>query len=351
MAGEANAAFAANDGEGERTLPLRRAYLGDYYAGQCAALGWPFGAEMALVCERFRVVFRCSGADGASSADGGGEGGEGMPAEDAVGGEPQTWHYGLLARWWAEFNQPEPAELAFYRGFVERDGQPALDVGCGTGRLLLPLLREGLDVDGCDLSPDMLAHCRQRAAGDGLEPRLYQQAVHALDLPRTYRTIFMCGVFGIGGQREQDVEGLRRCYRHLAPDGTLVFSHELPYANPAQWTSWLPEERGKLPQAWPETGTRRRAADGDELELRYRQVDLDPLDQRLTIQMRALLWRAGRLVAEEEHTLQETLYFRDELLMLLAQAGFAEVAVFGGYADAPATADDTTLVFVARKDG
>ncbi len=29
---------------------------------------------------------------------------------------PQIWHYGLIARWWAEFNEPDPAELAFYRG-------------------------------------------------------------------------------------------------------------------------------------------------------------------------------------------------------------------------------------------
>ena len=69
--------------------------------------------------------------------------------------QPQTWHYGLVARWWAEFNAPGPDELAFYRGVIERDGQPALDLGCGAGRLLLPLLSAGLDVDGCDISPDM----------------------------------------------------------------------------------------------------------------------------------------------------------------------------------------------------
>jgi SAM-dependent methyltransferase len=67
--------------------------------------------------------------------------------------QPQTWHYGLVAQWWAEFNQPDPQELAFYQSFVEGNGQPALDLACGTGRLLLPLLRAGLDVDGCDLSP------------------------------------------------------------------------------------------------------------------------------------------------------------------------------------------------------
>ena len=143
--------------------------------------------------------------------------------------DPQTWHYGLVARWWAEFNQANPDELAFYRAFVERDGLPALDLACGTGRLLLPLLRAGFDVEGCDVSPDMLALCRQHAARDGLTPRLYEQAMHALELPRAYRTIFICDSFGIGGDRRHDAEALRRCYRHLAPGGTLVFSHDLPY--------------------------------------------------------------------------------------------------------------------------
>ena len=163
--------------------------------------------------------------------------------------EPQTWHHGLVVRWWAEFNVADPAELAFYRAFVERDGQPALDLACGTGRLLLPLLRAGLDVDGCDLSSDMLDLCRRRAASEGLAPRLYAQAMHALDLPRGYRTIFICDSFGLGGRREQDAEALRRCHRQLVPGGTLVFSHFLPYEHAEEWSSWLPQRRQRLPEA------------------------------------------------------------------------------------------------------
>ena len=262
---------------------------------------------------------------------------------------PQTWHYGLVARWWAEFNVASREELAYYRAVIERDGQPALDLACGTGRLLLPLLQAGLDVDGCDLSPDMLDLCRQRAASAGLAPRLSAQAMHALALPRVYRTIYICDSFGLGGQRTQDAEALRRCYGHLAPGGILVFNHHLPYGNAEQWSYWLPEQRRQLPQPWPANGTRRQAANGDEYELRARIVDLDPLEQRLTLQMRAVLWRAGQRVAEEEHTLQENLYFRNEVLLLLAAAGFAEVTVQGGYTAAPATPEQTMLMFVARK--
>jgi 2-polyprenyl-3-methyl-5-hydroxy-6-metoxy-1,4-benzoquinol methylase len=66
---------------------------------------------------------------------------------------PRTWHYGVVARWWAEFNLAGP-EIAHFRQFVEGDGQPALDVACGTGRLLVPYLQAGLDVNGCDISED-----------------------------------------------------------------------------------------------------------------------------------------------------------------------------------------------------
>ena len=41
---------------------------------------------------------------------------------------PKTWHYGLIARWWAEFNTASPGELAYYRSAIETYGQPALDL-------------------------------------------------------------------------------------------------------------------------------------------------------------------------------------------------------------------------------
>ena len=88
-------------------------------------------------------------------------------------------------------------------------------------------------------------------------------------------------------------------------------------------------------------GARGAAASGErrrDRSWRDALVDLDPLEQRLTLQMRAALWREGRLIAQEEHTFQATLYFRNELLLMLAQAGFADVAVRAGYSDAPATA-------------
>jgi SAM-dependent methyltransferase len=141
--------------------------------------------------------------------------------------QPQTWHHGVVAKWWAEFNLEGP-EIAYFQKFIEDDGQPALDVACGTGRLLIPYRRAGLDVDRCDFSPDMLALCRERAEREGVTVDLYAHAMHELDLPRTYKTIVVCGGFGLGGDRAQNYESLRRFYEYLEPGGVLLLDNEVP---------------------------------------------------------------------------------------------------------------------------
>lgn len=249
---------------------------------------------------------------------------------------PQTWHYGLVARWWAEFNVDGP-EIEWFRPFVEA-GQPALDAGCGTGRLLIPYLRAGLDVDGCDVSPDMLALCRERAEREGLsQPNLYAQAMHELELPRLYRAIIVCGGFGIGGRHEQDAEGLRRLYACLEPGGVLLLDKEL-----------LPVA-GLSPRPWREKGDRRSLDDGSELELRVRTAAFDHESRAVTYEIRAFLWRDGELVAEEEGSLKETFYSAEEIEMMLRKAGFVDVEVRGALSDRPPAADDDFVVFIARK--
>ena len=260
---------------------------------------------------------------------------------------PSTWHYGVVARWWAEFNRDGP-EIDYFRAFVER-GQPALDVACGTGRILLPLLKAGLDVDGCDISPDMLALCREAADREGLSPSLYAQAMHELDLPRRYRTILVCGGFGLGATHEQDLEALRRLHAHLEPGGLLVLDNEAPYADTRLWRFWEKEQRARLPEPWPPHRPRRTGSDGAEYELRSRVVDLDPVSQQVTMEMRAAMWRDGALVAEETNVLHMTQYLARELVMMLEGAGFSEIQVRGDYADAPATRDTDFFVFIARK--
>lgn len=261
-----------------------------------------------------------------------------------------TWHHGLIARWWAEFNLPEDREVDYYAAAIARFGQPALDLGCGTGRLLLPLLGRGLDVDGVDVSADMLAYARAAADAAGREATLVAQALHELALPRRYRTIFACGVLGIGGDRALDREALRRVHDHLEPGGAFVLWHEFPYAglDETAWARWLPGRRSALPRPWPDAGERRRTAVGDEIELRTRLADHDPLRSRHTYEIEARLRREGSEVAREAYALHENLYFAPELLLLLELAGFHDVELEAAYEHRPATPDDDTVIAIAR---
>ena len=68
-------------------------------------------------------------------------------------------------------------------------------------RTVFTLLVEGVDIDGCDISADMLVECRRAATAAGHDVRLYAQPMHALDVPRRYRTIYICDSFGLAGSQ------------------------------------------------------------------------------------------------------------------------------------------------------
>jgi hypothetical protein len=195
----------------------------------------------------------------------------------------------------------------------------------------------------------MLSFCREKAAHEGLKPHLYQQALHDLDLPRTYQTIVACGSLGIGVSRQEDLLALQRLFHHLNPGGVLLLDNHHPYTDAHVWSLWQNKAaRHQLPEPWPATLGLTPPEDSD-YALYSRIVAFDPLQQRVTRQMRALLWRDGQRVAEEEYTLSENHYFCNELRQMLEQVGFAIEAAQGDYTAAEVTADHDAIVFIARK--
>lgn len=100
---------------------------------------------------------------------------------------------------------------------------------------------------------------------------------------------------------------------------------------------------------WPKNGSRRVAADGSENIAYFRYVEIDPLEQCYTRQVRLEKWESGKMIASEEYPLRGNMYFKNELLLMLNIAGFREITVYGDYTDALATADHKELVFVAHK--
>jgi hypothetical protein len=112
---------------------------------------------------------------------------------------------------------------------------------------------------------------------------------------------------------------------------------------------WLPHQRDGLPNDWPATGGRQTLPDGSELEQRTRLVDLDPREQRIVLGISARHWRDGALSAEEEREIAISLYFEQELRLLLELAGLSGIEVQAGYSGKPATVDDAEIVFIATR--
>lgn len=223
---------------------------------------------------------------------------------------PSTWHYGLIADYWALVNLDAP-ELELYEQYLR---SPILDAGCGAGRLLAPLRERGFDVDGCDVSADMIERCRRRVP----DATLWVSALHELDPPRRYASIVCSGVLGLGSTRKQDIRALERLHDALLPGGTLVLDNE---ETPFNW-----HVRG-----WG------KPSDG-EISLRHRVDAVDHADRCVHMTLRAET-SDGR---SEERALTMRKWYREELLPMFNDAGFANVEVITGV-------DENTLVYLATR--
>lgn len=264
--------------------------------------------------------------------------------------EAQSWHQGLMAEWWAHFNDDfRDHELDYYRNAVAASGDPVLDAGCGSGRLLVPLALDGHDVDGCDVSADMIDVCRSKAGAAGLSPRLEVQALDELDMKRQYRTIIVVGTFGLGSTRARDAEALRRVYEHLEPGGRLVLDIEVPWSDPEVWAYWPTVGASSLPEPPAKGGRRRRAPSGAEYVLSNRDVACDPMEQRVTWEAHIERWRGDVLEASEDRRLDAGFYFPAEVLLLLERAGFVDVETHGEHEVRRPVRTDEFVVFVATR--
>jgi SAM-dependent methyltransferase len=259
----------------------------------------------------------------------------------------ETWHHGLVARWWEEFNIGGD-DIAYFESIVRESGEPALDAGCGTGRILVPLLQNGIDADGADAAPDMLAACKRVLDEASLQTNLTCQAMHELSPRRRYRTVLMCGAFGLGGSRLDDIEGLRRVQASLEPGGTFVMDHHLPNFGKRAWQSWVVEP--ELPQPWPDREDRRRCRDGTELAINARTLTFDPLEQTTLREIRTRHYRDGKVIAEEAYSIRINLYFKGEVELMLEAAGFDNIRVSAGFDDRPPKPwQDERLFFRAER--
>jgi len=90
-------------------------------------------------------------------------------------GQPQTWHYGVVARWWAEFNTSGP-EIAYLQQFIEGEGSPR-----STPRVAPAACETYNRADGPALPPELAAEMERLAVYADAQERKASQLQYALD--------------------------------------------------------------------------------------------------------------------------------------------------------------------------
>lgn len=229
-------------------------------------------------------------------------------------------------------------DIEFYSGLCRKAGE-ALELGCGTGRILIPAAQAGCSITGLDQSAAMLARCRIKtdALPAGVRERI--TLVHA-DMTRFHlsrRFPLAIAPFrpiqhltAVAGQL-----AFLRCVReHLTPGGRLVFDAFNP--NLAMLAAPInPDEVEDTPEQLLTGGRRMRRA--------YRVARKHPAEQINDIE---LIWYLDGRRAVQCFPMRY--FFRFELEHLLALAGFEVTALYGDFDGSPFTDGSAEMIFIAR---
>ena len=136
-----------------------------------------------------------------------------------------------------------------YRRAIERGAGPALELGCGNGRLLVGYARAGLAVEGADSSADMLAICAEHGRAAGLELTLHHADWLTLDLGRTYATVYNpAGSFALISDDVDAARALAAWRRHVRPGGQLLVTMGVPAEGFEPDYGWRVRRSGTRPR-------------------------------------------------------------------------------------------------------
>ncbi len=239
-------------------------------------------------------------------------------------------------------------EAEFYIGQALKRGGDILEVGCGTGRIALPMALSGLQVVGIDNSEPMLEICRDKM--DLLGPisgalRLANRDMRDFSLRRrfplilmTYRTFMHCLTTA------DQLACLGCIFKHLERGGELLFN---------VWAAH-PSLLAKFPSVCMENsyqlvGTT-RIPDEDvaliHLHHAWRDDFRQLLHERHWIQEQDL---QGRLLREEHLTMTRAWFSPREMEHLVVRAGFEIVSVLGAFDGDPLGPEHTEMIWHLRR--
>jgi ubiquinone/menaquinone biosynthesis C-methylase UbiE len=253
---------------------------------------------------------------------------------------PSYEYYGMMAEFWDLFRGDTSTweDRFFYLDVVKKYGQPVLDVGCGTGRILLDFMQLGYDMDGVDNSPDMLAKLHQKAEKLNLHPTVYQQEMTELSPPRKYQTILVpSSSFQLLLDSALPPLAMNCFYQYLLPGGVLA----MPFMT--LWKQGDPLENESTDEAIrPEDGATIRRWQFNRFEP---ETELEHTIDRYEI------IRDGEVIASEEHHQSPATrsYTQEQAVALYQKAGFEDVQVFHEFTFEPVRVEDTTFCVLGFK--
>ncbi len=238
------------------------------------------------------------------------------------------------------------ADVPFYVGYARQASGKTLELGCGTGRILIPTAAAGCEVVGLDASGFMLERCRTKLERQPTEVRKRARLVQAnmtdfnLDESFALITIPFRG-FQHLLRAEEQLNCLSCVHRHLAPGGRLIFDAFHPNPRYLHDPEYLEEreEFGETPlpdgrsfrRTW-RIAAYRRAEQINGIEFIYYLTHADGTKERIV----------------EPFPLRY--FYRYEVEHLLARAGLRLTNLYGDFDRTPLRDDSTEMIFVAERD-
>ncbi len=227
--------------------------------------------------------------------------------------------------------------LDFYLRLARAANGPVLDVACGTGRVLLPCLQAGADVDGLDLFPGMIAQLQNKASALGLHPNVFEADMRSFRLKRRYALIMIpFNAFVHCLTTDEQISALACCREHLLPGGMLAFDTFFPGA------AFLATDNTRvleLETTHPETGCPLRVYDSRSFD-RVAQIQ----DSRMDIEV---LDAAGNVTTTHRSRTAIRWIYQGEMELLLRVAGFDRWQIFGGFDGRPLQKETDLMIVQA----
>lgn len=218
-------------------------------------------------------------------------------------------------------NVRDGRDVAFYARKASEATGKTLEIGCGTGRVYLPLLRDGNDVHGIDTSVDQLRILRSKAEEEGLDPEVSRADMRSFDRPERYGLILVpYNTFRHNLTPEDQLRTLTTIERHLTDGGTAIIEFRTP------------DLRHSTDE---QVVTSEFTHDGDEFFLVKSFRIEDDIEQLLRFRQR--LYRNGTLVSENDYRYARI--YKREFRHLLHRAGFDDWELHVGFEDQPEESD------------